>query len=71
MKKRKKIDDKEIEAFLSKIESGDINPDFLLHDNIDRDRLIWDQNYRNKVKDFLNDEMTKSIYKSKLSKKKS
>lgn len=37
----------------------------LLHDNIDSDRLIWDVNYRKKVKEFLNDDVTDSIYKSK------
>ena len=54
---------KEIEMALKIAENTGLG--FLLHDNIDSDRLIWDQNYRKKVKDFLNDEVTKSIYKSK------
>ena len=53
------------EALMTQIKAAEMKMDLLLHDNIDQDRLIWDQNYRNKVKEFLNDDMTKYIHKNK------
>ena len=50
---------------MTQIKAAEMKMDLLLHDNIDQDRLIWDQNYRNKVKEFLNDDMTKYIHKNK------